>query len=74
MNHTTHHDDCGCKSAKMQAEIDKLKEALLDMVCQHTAIYEGIELMYDSNFLSANEDALDLCVELGMIKKEQVIR
>ena len=26
MNHTTHHDDCGCLKAKMQAEIDEMRE------------------------------------------------
>ena len=53
----------------------KLKEALMDMVNQHTAVYEGLELKgYDSGFLSSNESALELCVELGLIKKERVIR
>ncbi len=28
MNHTTHFDDCGCKSTKIQEEIDVLKAEL----------------------------------------------
>lgn len=70
------------------SEDERLKEAFLDMLNQacgewesvfpsgwtHGQPYENKFKGYDSQFLSAYADALDLAVEFGWIKKEEVLR
>jgi len=69
-------------------EIEELKECFLDLLNQHCGEWRqeyndpddqfkstGHKFIgYDSMCLSANEDALDLAVKLGWIKKKEVQR
>ena len=70
----------GIKHARDIDRLNEIKDALMDMIGQHCADHQyggsgGTKFMgYDSQCLSANESALSLAVELGWIKKEDVIR
>lgn len=62
------HDEC-------QAMLERVIEAYLDMLSQACGEWKDGEFKgYDSLCLSAYEDALDLAVELGWIKQEEVLR
>jgi hypothetical protein len=64
----------------MRDEDDRLKEAFMDMLnqaCGEWINTNGLDHKfkgYDSMCLSAYENALDLAVEFGWIKKEEVLR
>lgn len=68
-----------------RTEDERLKDAFLDLLNQHCGEWESklddgnrfagkVFKGYDSGCLSANETALDLAVEFGWIKKEEVLR
>lgn len=61
---------------KVEREQGALKEEFLGLLDQHCSIYDRKtnKYVYDSMCLSANEGALALALELGWLKKEQVIR
>jgi hypothetical protein len=63
-----------------QDEDDLLKEVFLDLLSQHCGTWDrdatGLRTFkgYDSQYLSANERALDLAADFGWIKREEIIR
>lgn len=71
-----------------EEKIERLKEAFMDLLNQHCGKWETIYpegwkpgipyehkfMGYDSMYLSANQNALDLAVELELIKKEDISR
>lgn len=62
----------------MSTNEERIKEAFLDMLVQacgeHSRETGEYTYTYDSCCLSSYEYALDLAVEFGWIKKEQVVR
>jgi hypothetical protein len=74
------------EGAQMTASDERLKDAFLDMLVQACGEYgpscstgsyctaDTVFKGYDSGCLSAYENALDLAVEFGWIKKEEVLR
>jgi hypothetical protein len=56
-------------------EDERIKDAFIDMLDQSCGSWENGKFKgYDSMYLSTYEHALDLAVELGWIKKEDVTR
>lgn len=69
--HTTHFDDCGCRSEKYEKQLALQKEvieALTNMVAQHCHDDSHPDWQLFSWALHANADAMRLLGKLGVIE------